>query len=125
MNDTDNIFHFFYDLYKTLYLSFLLCFYFNILCLQVYRRVSLHCIWCCMYMGTLTWNSIFVLCFLFINLYADDFLEHRFKNCIGFSCVLGGSYMASDKSQITNNKSCTLERTRCDILRNPFEESDS
>ena len=33
--------------------------------------------------------------------------------------------MASDKSQITNNKSGTLERTRRDILRNPLEESAS
>ena len=33
--------------------------------------------------------------------------------------------MASDKSQITNNKSGTLERTGRNILRNPLEESDS
>ena len=38
---------------------------------------------------------------------------------------LGGSYMASDKSQITNNKLDTLKRTGRAILRNPFEESDS
>ena len=33
--------------------------------------------------------------------------------------------MAIDKSQITNNKSGTPERTGCAILRNPLEESDS
>ena len=40
-------------------------------------------------------------------------------------CYLGGRYMASHKSQITKNKSGTLERTGRAILRNPFEESDS
>ena len=33
--------------------------------------------------------------------------------------------MASDKLQITNNKSGTPERTRRAILRNPFEEGHS
>ena len=33
--------------------------------------------------------------------------------------------MASDKSQLTNNKSGTREITRRAILRNPSEESDS
>ena len=33
--------------------------------------------------------------------------------------------MASDKSQITNNKSGTLERTGRDILRKPLAVSDS
>ena len=39
--------------------------------------------------------------------------------------VLGGRYMASEKSQITNNKSGTLERTGRVILRNPLEQSYS
>ena len=38
---------------------------------------------------------------------------------------LGERYMASYKSQITNNKSGTLERTGRAILRNPLELSDS
>ena len=39
--------------------------------------------------------------------------------------VSGDGYIACDKSQITNNKSGTPERTRRAIFRNPLEESDS
>ena len=44
---------------------------------------------------------------------------------MGLVWGLGAGYKASDKSQITNNKSGTLGRTGRAILHNPYEESDS